>query len=222
MARPREFDEQTVLEAATAAFWAKGFEGTSTRDLTACTGLTPSSLYAAFGDKQTLFRRALDHYLGTLHDRMRRFETALPPAQAIAAFFEAVIERSVADKLRRGCMLVNAALEVSPGEVELRAAIARELAMIERFFHGRFLAGQEAGEISRAWSAEDAARHLLSVLIGLRVFARVRPERALLAGAVRPALAVLGLPPLAEPQSQRGKLPGGKLPGARSSRSTRS
>src|SRR5689334_2515516 len=83
MGRPREFDEQAVLAPTHDIFWARGYEATSTRDLTARTGLTPSSIYAAFGDKRGLFRRALDHYLGALRERMSRFEATLTPARAI-------------------------------------------------------------------------------------------------------------------------------------------
>jgi len=195
MARPREFDEEAVLEAAGGAFWLKGYEATSTRDLSACTGLTPSSIYAAFGDKRNLFRRALTHYLESiLHERMTRLETTLSPGLAIAGFFDEIIERSVSDKLRRGCMLVNSALESSASDPDFQHVLALELKTIENFFHRCILAGQCSGEIPATVPAEDAARHLLSVLMGIRVFARMRPERALMTGAVRQALATLGLP----------------------------
>jgi TetR/AcrR family transcriptional repressor of nem operon len=203
MGRPREFDERAVLEAARDAFWAKGYEGTSTRDLTACTGLTPSSMYAAFGDKRTLYRRALDHYLDhTLRERMSRLEGTVSPGHAISGFFDEVVERSVGDKLQRGCMLVNSALEASPRDAEFQQAIARELTAIERFFHRCFVAGQTSGEIPTAHPADDAARHLLSVLLGTRVLARVRPDRKLLTGAVRQALKMLDLPLLSKAEGR--------------------
>jgi TetR/AcrR family transcriptional regulator, transcriptional repressor for nem operon len=200
MGRPREFDEETVLESAGDVFWAKGYEATSTRDLTAHTGLTPSSMYAAFGDKRGLFRRALKHYLDhRLREKMSRLEATLSPGQAIIGFFQDTIERTVSDKLRRGCMLVNSTLEASSHDAEFRDAVAHELTLIERFFHRCFAAGQKTGEIPDTHSADDAAKHLLSVLLGIRVLARVRPERKLLTGAVRQALKGLGLPPLTKP-----------------------
>jgi TetR/AcrR family transcriptional repressor of nem operon len=199
MARPREFDEQAVLDAASDVFWTKGYEATSTRDLTARTGLTPSSMYAAFGDKRGLFRRALDHYLNRLREKMAHLEATASPGQAITGFFDDTIERSLEDALQRGCMLVNSALEASPQDAEFRSTIARELNLIEEFFRSRFVAGQECGDVSRAHPAEDAGRQLLAVLLGVRVLARVRPERLLLTGAVGQTLALLGLPPLAAP-----------------------
>jgi AcrR family transcriptional regulator len=83
MARPREFDETTVLEAAMNRFWAQGFEQTSVRDLAEQMGITGASLYNAFGDKRSLYRQAFVHYLAqTARDRVARLDK-LPPAQAI-------------------------------------------------------------------------------------------------------------------------------------------
>ena len=95
MARPREFDEATVLDAAMDCFWRDGYEATSVRDLATCMGITSASLYNAFGDKRSLYRRALDYYLEqSVYDRISRLEQ-LPPFPAIRAFFDEVIERPV-------------------------------------------------------------------------------------------------------------------------------
>ncbi len=80
MARPREFDETTVLEAAMCCFWAKGYEMTSVRDLSEQMGITGASLYNAFGDKRSLYKKALDHYLQqSVHERVGRIEASFPP-----------------------------------------------------------------------------------------------------------------------------------------------
>jgi TetR/AcrR family transcriptional repressor of nem operon len=196
MARPREFDEKAVLDGASDVFWTKGYGAASTRDLAARTGLTPSSMYAAFGDKRGLFRSALDHYLERLRTKMSHLEQSLSPAHAITGFFEDTIERCLCDRLQRGCMLVNSALEATPDDPEFRDAIARELRLIERFFRERFVAGQARGEVPSSHSADDAARQLLALLVGVRVLARVCPDRALLTGSVRQALELLDLPVL--------------------------
>jgi TetR/AcrR family transcriptional repressor of nem operon len=164
-----------------------------------CTGLSQPSLYNAFGDKRALFLRALEHYLDrTLRERITRLETKLSPAHAIAAFFGEIVERSIADTQQRGCMLVNAALEATPQDPEFRQAIAEELSLLRGFFLRCFAAGQQSGEIPPNLAPDAAATHLLAVLLGVRVLARVNPERALLTGAVAPALAMHGLPPLPE------------------------
>ena len=194
MARPREFDQDAVLDAAVRCFWQRGYEATSMRDLMDETGLAGASLYNAFGDKREVYQKALDHYVGKrIAQRIRRCEM-LPPREAIGAFFAEVIERSLADRQRKGCMLVNAALEVAPHDRQVQEAVARSLGRIEAFFFEQLLAGQAGGTITRSTPAQELARHLLGILMGVRVLARVRPERTLLEGAVAPALAVLEAP----------------------------
>src|ERR1700685_284816 len=81
--RPREFDTDQALEQATELFWRKGYEGTSLSDLTDELGITRPSLYAAFGNKETLFRLALDRYEAKAGAYRARALTA-PTADAMA------------------------------------------------------------------------------------------------------------------------------------------
>ncbi|MEN2978339.1 TetR/AcrR family transcriptional regulator [Tistrella bauzanensis] len=191
MARPREFDEAAVLDAAIQCFWAHGYEATSIRDLTAGMGITGASLYNAFGDKRALYHRALDRYVEeTFGDRVRRLQ-GLPPRQAIAGFFAEVIDRSVGDPQQRGCMAINAALEATPRDPGFRDAVAGVLMRMEAFFLDCVTRGQRDGTITTRLPAEDLARHFLGLLLGIRVLARTRPDRALLEAVLRPALFLL-------------------------------
>jgi TetR/AcrR family transcriptional repressor of nem operon len=122
----------------------------------------------------------------------------------IRAFFKEIIDRSVDDEKRRGCMLVNAALELAPYDAEFQELVAEELSFIEAFFRRCVDAGQKDGTIAGALPANGLARLLLSVLIGVRVLARTCPERVVLEGAANGVLVLLGTggqPPrsLAEP-----------------------
>lgn len=192
MARLREFDTDKALDAAMACFWQHGFEATSMRELTSSMRISSASLYAAFGDKHELFVRALERYMdGATRERIARLETKLPPAQAVRRFFSEIVERSVSDRQRRGCFLINSALEIAPHDARLGAEIARRLGEIENFFFRCIRAGQADGTIAAERPARDLARLLLGVLLGIRVLARSRPERALLEGVLRPALALL-------------------------------
>lgn len=191
MGRPREFDEETVLDATVQCFWKRGYEGTSIRYLIDSTGLTGASLYNAFGDKRSLYGRALDHYVeGSIGDRIRRCE-AMEPRAAIEAFFREILARSLKDEECKGCMLVNAALEVVPEDPGFRAAVADVLHRIEGFFLSCIAKGRASGSITSSRPAEDLARHLLGVLMGVRVLARVRPEKSLLEGVVDTAVTLL-------------------------------
>ena len=142
MPRPREFDEAAALEAAMECFWRRGYEATSLRDLTASMGLTAPSLYNAFGDKQELFARALGALSRrTTRDRLRRLEQTLAPKAALHRFFAEIIEHSINDRQRKGCFLVNSALEIAPHDAECRAVIAEQFAEIEAFFRRCILSG---------------------------------------------------------------------------------
>ncbi|HEX3484444.1 MAG TPA: helix-turn-helix domain-containing protein [Micropepsaceae bacterium] len=192
MARPREFDETTALEAAVTCFWRRGYEATSMRDLAGAMGISGPSLYNAFGDKRALFVAALERYLDqSPRARIKRLESSLAPKKAIRRFIEEVIERSLNDRERRGCFLINSALEVAPHDRELGALIADRLGEIEAFFRRSIKAAQAEGTVRADLVARDCARLLLGVLLGIRVLARAKPERALLEGVAAPALALL-------------------------------
>ena len=155
-------------------------------------GISPPSLYNAYGDKHALFAQALEHYLDrATRARIRRLEDSLPPKQAIRRFIAEIVERSVNDVERRGCFLINSALEVAPHDRKLGALIAERLAEIEAFFYRSIKAAQAAGAVPKDRAAKDIARLLLGVLMGIRVLARSRPERSLLEGVARPALSLL-------------------------------
>ena len=192
MGRPREFDELAALEAAIECFWQRGYEATSVRDLADKMGLSPPSLYNTYGDKHALFVQALERYLDrSTRARIKRLEQSLPPKQAIRRFIEEIIARSVNDRERRGCFLINSALEVAPHDTELGALIADRLGEIEAFFHRSIERAQADEVVPRERVAKDLARLLLGVLLGIRVLARSKPERDLLEGVARPALGLL-------------------------------
>ena len=192
MARPREFDEAAVLDAAIERFWQRGYEATSVRDLADEMNIAGASLYNAFGDKRSLYERALNRYLDqTFRERIRRLEPSLPPREAIAAFLQEIIKRSLTDKQRRGCMLVNSAIESAPHDSKFLEIVATFLDEVESFFFRCVSNGQRNGSITKAHSAEDLSKSLLGILLGIRVLARVRPERKLLEGLVRPVFGLL-------------------------------
>ncbi|MBV6750629.1 TetR/AcrR family transcriptional regulator [Pseudomonas chlororaphis] len=192
MARPREFDEASAMEAAIRCFWARGYEATSVRDLALAMGITGASLYNAFGDKRALFGLALDHYIKRgFCERSVRLEQQLPPREAIQTFFNEIIELSLSDPEHKGCFIVNAALEVAPHDPEFKAVLATVQEGMESFFRRCISAGQAQGSINASQPAEDLARMCLAVLMGLRVLARSRPERDLLEGLVRPVFGLL-------------------------------
>src|SRR5260370_40363871 len=107
MARPREFDEAVALDAGMDCFGREGYEATSVRDLAARMAITGTSLYNAFGDKRSLFRQSLQRYAErSTRERIARLESTLPPKRAVRAFLGEIVERTLEDRHRSGCLLL--------------------------------------------------------------------------------------------------------------------
>lgn len=193
MARPREFDEDTVLEAAMQRFWNNGYEATSMRDLANRTGMTTPSLYNAFGDKKAIYGLVLDRYLRqTLETSAAIFGGGDPPLRALERYFDANVDEVLADRLHKGCLVVNTALEVAPHDQDFRDVVTGAFAGIETSVRDCVAAGQRDGSILTAQPAADIARLALGIIVGLRVLARTNPDRDLLTGVVRPFFVLLG------------------------------
>jgi TetR/AcrR family transcriptional repressor of nem operon len=194
VARPKAFDETEALEAAMGCFWEHGYAATSVRDLTERMGIAGPSLYNAFGDKRALFVRALEHYCAVLtRERLERLETTAPPTQRIPLFLGEIVDRSCEDKQRRGCFLINSAIEVAPHDPALAEVVSIHLAEVRAFFIRSLTSAKAAGQIPSSLDTEASANHLMAVLLGIRVLARTGAERSVLESIVSGALTPLGL-----------------------------
>ena len=195
MARLREFDEDRALDAAVACFWNRGYEATSVRDLAREMGIGGASLYNAFGGKRALFERVLVRYADrSTRERIARLEAGHRPREAIRAFLAEVIDRSLKDPDRKGCLLVNSALDVAPHDAELGGVVTDYLEEIRAFFRRNVEAAIKAGEVPPGTDAESLSIHLLGVLMGMRVLSRTGARRRTLEAVVQPALDLLGRP----------------------------
>ena len=173
MARPREFDVETVLREAMDLFWEKGFDGTSFADIEERTGVKKASLFAAYGDKRSLFLKALRAYQEAGRESARVALAKSSPKAAIRAWFAAGVAVGVEnDCARRGCFQVNSVVERALRDEDV-AALAREhidqLVDVLAETVGR---GQRAGEFRTDAPASDLARYLVTSLHGFSVAAK--------------------------------------------------
>lgn len=130
MARPREFDEQQVIEKLMTVFWEQGYESTTMQDLVAASGLLKGSLYGAFGDKQAIYLAALEHYNRTrIHAQIEILNGEGSVRQKVARLFDNVIETTRRGLYAGGCLLCNASLEKAvsdpPVKNEVKTTIRR-------------------------------------------------------------------------------------------------
>ncbi len=194
MARPKSFDEDTVLDAATACFRRQGLNAASIRDLAEEMGIAGPSLYNAFGCKRTLFIQALERYVNCgLRTRFSELEERGPKV-AILAFIAEFMEQALGGAERGRCLLVNTAMEVDPQDAELAARVAGYLDEIDAFLRRNLVAARAAGEIPSELDPDETAGLLLASLLGVSVLARLRPDATPLERMSSPLLALLETP----------------------------
>lgn len=171
MGRSKEFEENTVLKKAMELFWQQGYEKTSMSDLVECMGIHRKSLYDTFGDKHALYLRAIDLY-GEYTTNKLRSETlkAITAHQAIQGIFDYMIEAN--EDKHWGCLFVNAATEMGPGDKDVVEKSEAAFNMTEDFIASIVREGQESSEFTNKYDAEILGEILHNTLIGLRVLSR--------------------------------------------------
>jgi TetR/AcrR family transcriptional repressor of nem operon len=176
--RPREFDAEVAVERAMDEFWSRGYYATSLPDLLRATKLSRGSLYAAFGDKRTLFLRALDRYIS---NALARLDTELDPRgpgiAGIRSCLAGYVERCSGTKGRRGCLLVATAMELAGQDTDVEQRIRRFFKAMETRLAAAFTRAQAAEELAKGVEPATAARVLVCMAEGLRVVGKAAPER---------------------------------------------
>jgi len=169
----KTFEIDDAIDRATNVFWAKGYEAASLADLLKAMGLNKGSFYNAFGSKKKLFIQSLLKYeREQRRDVLAEFESLNDPILAINTLFDALIEQSLADTEKKGCFLVNTALDLPNHDDDIQKAVKKGLNDTESFFARQVKLGISTGAIPQRVNAEIAAKGLLTLLVGLRVLAR--------------------------------------------------
>lgn len=190
MPRVKEFDEAEVLVGALDLFHERGFERTSFADLVGELGVSRQSLYDTYGNKETLYHAALRHYLGRSLERMRRvLAEKRPVREALAELFEGAI--GAACEGNKGCMMVNAMIERSRFDADVRALAQEHARNVQELLAARLAAAQRAGEIGRDRDPIALGRYLYHTMLAVGVASRALGDRDGLRETVRVALAGL-------------------------------
>ena len=177
--RPRVFDIDRALDAALELFWRHGYEGTSLAMLTRAMGINTPSLYAAFGNKEALFRKALERYLSSPAAYMVG-ALSEPTARRVA---ERVLSGSIdlatnANHPAGGCLLVRGAIATGPGNDAIRSTLGAVRAGGEVAMRARFERAIAEGDLPDSANAEQLARYLMTLNCGFSVQAAGGATRA--------------------------------------------
>ncbi len=167
--RPRTFNREKVLDRAMHVFWEKGYEGASMHDLTTAMGIQPASLYAAFGNKQAMFERTLDHYLaGPAAFMSAALEE--PTAYAVAErILRQTAEALTARRARYGCMTIQAALVGGEETKAVRKKLIRLRVRAQNALRQRFEQSKSDGDLPEDADAAGLADFITCVFQGMTV-----------------------------------------------------
>jgi AcrR family transcriptional regulator len=186
--RPRQFNADAALDAALQLFWRHGYEGTSLAALTKAMEINVPSLYAAFGNKEALFRKALDRYLQRPASYLPKALEAPTARAAAQRLFKGAINMVMNPRHADGCLLVQGALASGPGANAIQKELTRRRVGAEAAVRQRFEQAIAAGELPPGVNAERLAKYIVTVLWGMSVQAAGRATRAELEAVARMAM----------------------------------
>ncbi|MCI2417429.1 TetR/AcrR family transcriptional regulator [Saccharopolyspora sp. K220] len=192
MVRTKEFDPDVVLQRALELFWERGYEATSMADLVAHLGIARASIYATYGGKRELYLKALDRYLRAQDPNVvGRLSQPGPVLPALRSLVDAYVAESLADERHRGCMVVNAAVELAARDRDVARWVQLSWDTLETALVSALMRARAQGEISADRDPRALARFFLVMLQGIRVLGRADPDPARLRDAAEQAMAVL-------------------------------
>lgn len=176
MGRPRAFDEIEILDAAKDTFWELGYTATSIDDLTKRTGLSRSSLYATFGNKDELFTRVLERYCDQqVGATLRELEEGPDGVDAIRRLFAAISAAAADDSSRLGCLAANTLAELGLCGAAQRPLLDEHRSRMIQAFHSALTRAAQAGETEDR-ELDLRARTLGTLALGLAITLRGNPD----------------------------------------------
>ncbi|NEC91786.1 TetR/AcrR family transcriptional regulator [Streptomyces sp. SID12501] len=171
--RPRSFDREVALVQATLLFWQHGYEGTSIADLTAAMGVSPPSLYAAFGDKRALFTEVVERYGDTFGAFM---ENALDQESDARTGFARMLDDAAVSYTDpdhpAGCLVISAAINYSPGTADVEEDMRARRAANVRSFEKRLTDAKARGTLPEGTDTRALAVYFAAVVQGMSQQAR--------------------------------------------------
>jgi TetR/AcrR family transcriptional repressor of nem operon len=193
MARPRTFDEDTVLEAARDAFWKSGYAATSLDDLTAATGLGKGSLYAAFGGKRELFDRVFRDYCAdaVVHTRARLEGPDTRAYKLLRAYVLETAADSAGPPAPRGCLVAKTGAELAGADAAIAEQTRCTYDALGAAIASCIAAAQRNGDITASANPRDLSAMLLATLRGIEALGKGGVPAATLRRAAKAALEAL-------------------------------
>ena len=176
--RPRQFDADKALDAALLLFWRHGYEGTSLAMLSDAMGIKAPSLYSAFGNKEMLFRTALERYLQGPASYLLAALKERTARRVVRKLFEGAIDLAIRRRRPDGCMLVQGALATGPDAAPIRRELSKWRSAAEAAVRRRFQLAVASGDLPSSSDPARSARYVMTLIWGMSVQAAGGANRA--------------------------------------------
>ncbi|MFM9279489.1 TetR/AcrR family transcriptional regulator [Paenibacillus jiagnxiensis] len=177
MGRTKEFDHEQVLHKAMLVFWEKGYEATSIPDLVKAMGISRSSMYETFVDKETLYVQAFKHYKRVWEKKRTLLRQATSVKEGVRQYFEMHIAGAYDEAYPKGCLVTNTIVSADSPHQEFHQLTRESLNELERIFYELLKKGQQSGEIGPDKDIKVLASLLLHLNHGINVMARSTSDR---------------------------------------------
>jgi TetR/AcrR family transcriptional repressor of nem operon len=190
VARHKEYDEKEVLQKATELFRYQGYEKTSLQDLVSHMGIHRRSLYDTFGDKHTLFIKALELYDNNMKKNM---DIQVKNSSTVKDAIRSILEMAISQDNEKlvGCLTINSAVELTLHDQEVAEKIEQNFSKTEKIILELLLRGQYSGEIPKHHDIDKLSQFIHNSFVGLRVLVKTTNDKNTLKNIIDTTLSVL-------------------------------
>jgi AcrR family transcriptional regulator len=177
--RPKLYDATSALEAAATVFWSKGFSGTSLDDLSAAMDMNRPSIYRAFGDKESIYRQALDQFASHMEEGFRRTLLHEPDIRVgLKKFYREALEIYTSGDSALGCMVMCTAPAAAVSHPEVQADLLSVIQEIDAKLLVRVEKAMADGQVNKTQDAKLLGKLIQAVLHTLAIRARAGESKA--------------------------------------------
>ncbi|PFZ92282.1 TetR/AcrR family transcriptional regulator [Bacillus wiedmannii] len=179
MGRKISFNKEHALNKAMHLFWEKGYDATYISDLIEKMGISRSTLYDSFGDKDALFKLVLEHYKNYGSQKRQLLFSGINTKASLKSFFYQHIEKCYSDDIPKGCMITNSSLLIGQIDPTIEEILINNFNELEKVFKQVIEEGKKKGEISQEADTELVAYSLLSLNHSLNLMSKYKKEKNL-------------------------------------------
>lgn len=179
MGRNISFNKEHALDKAMYLFWKKGYDATYISDLIETMGISRSTLYTSFGDKDELFKLVLEHYKNFGSRKRNLLFSGINAKESIKAFFYQHIEKCYADDIPKSCIITNSSLLIGHIDPSIEKILIHDFNELEKAFKQVIERGKDNGEILQEINSDLVAYSLLSLNHSINLMSKYKKEKSL-------------------------------------------